>query len=191
MTDIWYNNPLILLQDNSNFFPSNDMTKVEKINAIARFAIYYGIIISLIGLDNKWLAISVCLLLLSYLLGFTQENLINSNCTKPTMNNPYMNFTLGDLMTKPNRSAACKIDDVRKDQIKMYKSKILVDSNDLWGKYLNDREFYTLPNTEIVNDQVGFANFVFGDFGKCKSEGKDCLKHVDNRFSRGRYEYSY
>jgi hypothetical protein len=48
-----------------------------------------------------------------------------------------------------------------------------------------------MPSTTIVNDQEGFAKFLYHDLGKCKSEGKDCLKHRDNRFHRGRYYYQY
>lgn len=191
MTDLWYNNPLILLNDYTDFFPHNSMNKTKKINAIARFALYYGLIIVLLQLDSKWLSVSICLFILSFFLGYVQENIKNTNCTNPTLDNPYMNFTLGDLINNPQRPAACPIDDVRKDQIKMYKSTTLIDSNDLWGKFFNDRNFYTMPSTGIVNDQSGFANYVFGDFGHCKSDGQNCIKHIDNRFARGRYYYTY
>jgi hypothetical protein len=46
MDDIWYNNPGVLLSNLNEFYPSNDLTRVEKINAIARLAVYYIILIN-------------------------------------------------------------------------------------------------------------------------------------------------
>jgi hypothetical protein len=113
-------------------------------------------------------------------------------CRKPTKDNPFMNFTVGDLINNPSRPGACPVTLVRDEQLRMFRSNnIFLDNTDLWGKNINDRNFYTMPSTEVVNDQSGFANFVFGDFGKCKSSGIDCLKHSDNRFHRGRYYYQY
>ena len=45
MTNLWYNNINVLLENPLQFFPSNNLTDVEKINSIARLAIYYTIII--------------------------------------------------------------------------------------------------------------------------------------------------
>jgi hypothetical protein len=192
MVELWYKNPFILIQNYKDFFPQNKMTKNEKINAITRLAIYYSILIIIFKLDSKWLSISIILLLLSIFLGQSENFDTTSKCTKPTKENPFMNFTVGDLLNNPHRPEACSVKDVREEQIKLFKSNnIFPDNNDLWGRTINDRNFYTMPSTKIVNDQIGFANYVFGDFGKCKSNGTDCLKHRDNRFARGRYYYQY
>jgi hypothetical protein len=194
----WLNNPYILLDKKEEFYPNKNMTLIDKANAIARLGIYYGILIIILKLDSKWLAISFILIFLSIFLGKTENfNSDNKNCTKPTLNNPYMNFTLGDLISNPKRLGACETTDkTRDEQIKLFNTNIntgkqIVDYNNLYGTNFNDRNFYTMPSTTIINDQNGFANFLFGDFGKCKSEGKDCLKHRDNRFHRGRYYYQY
>ncbi len=101
-----------------------------------------------------------------------------------------MNFTLGDHINNPQRQNACKLnDEIRNEELKFFRKNI--NKFDLYSKNNNDRNFYTMPSTTIVNDQGGFAKYVFGDFGKCKSEGKDCLKHSDTRFHTGRYYYQY
>jgi hypothetical protein len=46
MTDYWFKNPIILLQNTNEFFPKKDYNKIQKVNAIARLAIYYSIIIT-------------------------------------------------------------------------------------------------------------------------------------------------
>jgi len=195
----WLDNPYILIEKKEEFYPNKDMSIEEKANALARFAIYYALIIMLSGLDMKWLSISVILIILSLFLGKTEFFKSDVNkCTEPTLDNPYMNFIAGDLMINPNKPPACDITDktVREKQLKLFRTnkntgKEIVDYNNLYGTTINDRSFYTMPSTTLVNDQNGFANFLFGDFGKCKSEGKDCLKHRDNRFHRSRYSYQY
>jgi hypothetical protein len=49
MSNLWYNNPQVLMNNLVEFVPTNNLSKEEKINAIARFAIYYGLIIFIIG----------------------------------------------------------------------------------------------------------------------------------------------
>lgn len=193
MSDYWFNNIFMLFQNMNEFFPKKEFNKIQKVNAIARLSFYYSVLICIFKLDTKYLSLSFCLLLLSYYLG-SIDFLVNTNnkkCTEPTENNPFMNFTIGDQIINPNKPAACPVDSVRKDQIKKYRLFAYPDPKDLFGKVITDRNFYTMPSTTIVNDQEGFAKFVYNDFGKCKSEGKDCLKHRDNRFHRGRYYYQY
>ena len=42
---LWYKNPIVLISNMDEFFPTNDLSKINKINAIVRFASYYSIII--------------------------------------------------------------------------------------------------------------------------------------------------
>ena len=198
MSDYWFNNISILFQNTNEFFPKKKFNRIQKVNAIARLSIYYSILICILKLDTKYLSLSFCLLVLSYYLGYvdTFESIVNKEnntqkCTEPTDSNPFMNFTIADQINNPNKPRACPIDSVRKEQLKKYRLTSYPDSKDLFGKIVTDRNFYTMPSTTIVNDQEGFAKFLYHDLGKCKSEGKDCLKHRDNRFHRGRYYYQY
>ena len=188
----WLNDINVLLNNYTDFYPKKNMSQIEKANALMRLSIYYSLLLIIFNLDSSWLSISFLLCCLSIFIG-TTENFVadNKKCTKPTKDNPYMNFTLGDHINNPDKPKACKLtNDVRKDEL-VYFRKNNIDKFDLYGKNNNDRNFYTMPSTTIVNDQEGFAKYVYGDFGKCKSEGKDCLKHRDNRFHRGRYYYQY
>ena len=195
MTEYWFNNPLVLLENIYEFYPKKKFNKIQKINSLARLSIYYSIIIGILKLDSKYLSLSFCIIVLSYFLAImdNSNNIDNfdNNCTKPTNNNPFMNFTIADQINNPNKLPACSIDSVRKEQIKKYRIKTYNDPADLYGKFITDRNFYTMPSTTIVNDQEGFSKFLYGDFGKCKAEGKNCLKHRDNRYHRGRYSYQY
>ena len=194
----WFKDPTVLFKHMDEFYPRSDLNKVHKVNALARLSIYYSLIIIILKFDTIYLSLSFCLLLLSIFLGSVDqfENMVNKEnntepCTKPTKQNPFMNFTVGDQMKNPNRAEACPLDTIRDEEIKNYRFGISPDPADLYGKTITDRNFYTMPSTTIVNNQEGFLKYLYGDFGKCKAEGKDCLKHRDNRFHRGRYYYQY
>jgi hypothetical protein len=193
MSKYWFQNPFILFENIEQFFPQQGYTREEKINSIARLSLYYAFILIAFKMDTKYLSLAFALLLLSLFLGSTEkfQELKANKCTRPTKDNPYSNFTVGDHMTDPYRSPACPMDIVRQEQIDNFRFNVFPDVGDLYGKTITDRNFYTMPSTTVVNDQEGFANFLYGDFGKCKSEGIDCLKNRDNRFHRGRYYYQY
>ena len=189
MSDLWYKNPQVLLKDLDQFLPNNEYTQIQKINSLARLAIYYGLLIIITNNDTKWLSVSVVILLISLFLGTTENFIINNSCQKPTKNNPFMNFTHGDHISNPNRLKACSYDNSKNDINKEFRSKIYVDINDLWGKLISDRNYYTTPNTELVNDQTGFAKWCYGNGGNCKTYGIDCLKQRDPIYHRGRMIY--
>jgi len=195
----WLNDISVLFQNYTKFYPNKNMNNIEKANSIMRLSVYYSILLIVLNLDSSWLTVSFLLICISLFIGLSENFNSSYNSTiKPTKDNPYMNFIAGDLMINPNKPPACDITDktVREKQLKLFRTnkntgKEIVDYNNLYGTTINDRSFYTMPSTTLVNDQNGFANFLFGDFGKCKSEGKYCLKHRDNRFHRSRYYYQY
>ena len=193
----WLNDINELFKNYQDFYPKSTMTQNEKANAIFRLSIYYSILLAIFKLDSSWFTISVLLIIISIFIGYTEDFKSNNDkCVTPNKDNPYMNFTLGDHIKNPKRHKACNLDDkTRKEELKYFYKNINNDSTlnryNLYSRNNNDRNFYTMPSTTIVNDQNKFANFVFGDFGRCKSEGKDCLKHRDNRFHKGRYYLQY
>jgi hypothetical protein len=193
MSKYWYKDPIILTKNLNEFYPKKNYNNVQKINAIARLAIYYGFFIIILKLDNKYLSISIFLLLVSYFLGISNNKFSNIKCVSPTKDNPFMNYTIGDQISDSSRLPACDITDknIRNEQIKNFRFNLFPDVSDMFGKTITDRDFYTMPSTTATNDQEGFLKFLYSDMGKCKSEGKDCLKHRDNQFGRGRYYYQY
>jgi hypothetical protein len=97
------------------------------------------------------------------------------------------NKIIEDPENLPNKF---KIDkDLKKEIRKNYRSHLQFDSIDMWGALINDRNYYTSPNIEIVNDQTGFAQWCYtnnGGSGKCKTDGSNCVKDRDVRYHRGR-----
>ena len=192
MTELWYQNPKVLLYNMDQFFPNNNLNRIEKINSLARFAIYYSILILVLEQNNKLLAIGITILTISFFLGnsegftTTDKTIDPNSCQPPTKNNPFMNFTISDLIDNKNRNGACS-DTKSKDLMRTkFRSQLYSDSSDLWGQFISDRNFYTMPNTEIVNKQSDFARWCFGNSGECKTTGQNCLKERDPRYHRGR-----
>ena len=199
MIPLWINEPKILLTNLNQFFINNNLSENENKNAIARFGFYLGCLILLFDQDIHWLLLSVIIILYSLIYNKkTIDNFLNSkinelfdpisniitptpdpNCQEPTKDNPFMNYTIGDLIDNPNKKPACKYKDVKDKVKKEFKKNVFTDTYDLWGKNTSDRQFFTMPNTGIINDQMGFAKWCFGDSGSCKTFGEGCLKYKD------------
>ena len=195
MTDFWFKSPNVLFQDMNQFFPTNDLTRLEKVNAIARLAIYYSIIIFLFNQNEKWYAVSIVLLIISYMLGyyedFEESEIKPKDCTMPTKTNPFMNFTLNDYLTNVDKKASCPYDKVKDKMREEFKKDIIPDPADLWGQNISDRQFFTMPWTTVVNNQGQLGRWLYGKAGECKNLGTNCVKNMDNRYQQGRYNVQY
>lgn len=177
---LWYNNISVLFTNLNEFNPfDNNILLFNKINSLARISLYFIILIYIFNLNKNLLLIPFIILIFSFYIGYTLPNnlnkefFINNNCQHPTLNNPFMNYTLGDLISKPNRSEACNVEDIN---IKKEIKDNFLDLNNLLDKNLSDITFYTMPNTKIVNDSIKFAEWCYNskNSGKCKTSGKNC-----------------
>ena len=192
--NIWYNNPYILVDTFYNLLlnigldlKNINISKYEKSNYIIVFSIIITFIILLANLNKKYLLIPIFLVLYSVFI--IKNNLIiikdlNNKCQEPTYINPFMNYTIGDSISNPNRLKGCNYIDVKKDVKKKFKSRLYVDLTNLWGKQISDINFYTMPNSNIVNNSIGFANWCYTNndkSGRCKIDGSDC-KVNDNTY---------
>jgi hypothetical protein len=192
MSEYWYTNPRILFDKYNEFIPYKNLSRVDKINAIARLAIYLFLFIIVGKINKKWLSVPIIILLITCFLGVSERftsidpKIDPEACTKPTRNNPFMNFTYGDLVTVPDRLGACTYEASKKEMRQEFNKHTHIDTSDIWGRHISDRQFYTMPNTNIVNNQTEFAQWIFGNSGECKTTGKDCLKIADTRYHRGR-----
>lgn len=193
-TPIWYKNPLVLLSDINQVIPLKTMSLVEQSNSLARLAILSALFIWIAKFDKTWFAIPLILLVISAFINIPQDAIepltLDSNitgaCQKPTISNPFMNYTIGDLIDGSDRPPACNIEKVREETKQAFRHGQGFDSADIWGQSFSDRNFVTMPNTDIVNDQTGFALALLGNSGQCKMTGSGCLKIIDPAYQRGR-----
>ena len=55
----WYDDYKVLFENPDEFYPSHDMSLVEKLNAITRLALYIGVILVLITMNYVYLYIPI------------------------------------------------------------------------------------------------------------------------------------
>jgi hypothetical protein len=102
------------------------------------------------------------------------SKILTSECRIPTYDNPFMNF----ILYNDDKLKACDSKKVKNNIKKEYRKHTYPDANDVWGKNLSERYFYTMPNTGMINDQTGFAKWCYGIKENCKTDGKDCLRYI-------------
>ena len=191
MNQLWYNNFNVILENPMDIFPSNNLTSSQKINSLARLAFILIIFIIISKVNQQYFAFPILLLIISFCIGKSESFTDlegTSSCYRPTESNPYMNFTFEDYIKNPERPENCSLDCVRDDQLNEFRKRVLPDQNDLWGQNISDRNFYTNPSTAIVNDQTGFANFLFSSMGECKAFNKGCLDIAESRTGIGMFK---
>ena len=122
--------------------------------------------------------------------GFDNLNLFNdkNTYTKPTKKNPLMNVLLPEINDNPNRNAALPaFNPIVENNINNETKEMIVDKfnnnhnidkrlfKDLGDNFEFDmsmRQWYSTPNTKVMNDQKEFAEFCYGDMISCK-EGNE------------------
>jgi hypothetical protein len=109
---------------------------------------------------------------------------VTYTCRKPTKDNPFMNPPISDFNT--TAPAACNSDDenINNSITKAFKSDLYMDVDDVFEKMNSQRQFYTVPNTSIPNQQTEFANWLYRIPQTCKEDQEQCLRYEDLRYKR-------
>ena len=199
MSEIWFTDlsGLITKDNFLQFFPTSDMSYVEQINSIVRFTIYLTLILVLFKNNYKVFYILVIVLLISFAMysvetkkretrkeAYTKKNLARSKsngsaCRKPTSNNPFMNRNI--LTDDPNYDyPACNIENeaIKEDVSSKFNQKLYRSVGDIFENNASDRQFYTMPSTGIVNDQKGFAEWLYKRPSCRSGDTEACFKNV-------------
>lgn len=211
----WYNDIGILIHPDrlTEFFPINDYTLEEKFNALARLSLYISIVLFYYNADYGYISIFLATLLITYFVWVNRpldkeyaetketktnepnieklENESTLGCTKPTLDNPFMNVTMKDLLNMDenkiiDRPPACDITDpeVKKEIDGNFNNNLFRDVNDIFGKMNSQRQFYTMPSTTIPNAQGEFAKWLYLNPKTCKEDQDYCVAYEDLRAKR-------
>ena len=124
-TNIWFNDPTVLLNKNkmNQLWPTEKMSKNEKINAITRLVIILSILGYLLTNSINFFLTGFITLGVIIFLYYTKEsqtsdklqesftnpnlyNVLKPNFTNPTEKNPLMNVLLPEINDNPNRKRA-------------------------------------------------------------------------------------
>jgi len=131
----------------------------------------------------------------------TLETYLKSDFIDSNNKNPMGNVLLTDIQDNPNRKAAPPsfnteiYEDINKSTKKMIQSLnpgIKNTNQQLFGDLGEQFEFdqsmmqyYSTPNTKVVNDQGAFADFLYGDMPSCKDG--DTIQCVKDNFRYNLY----
>lgn len=195
----WYQNPKILikLERLSEFFPHNDMTLYEKLNAMVRFAIYFALLVFAFKRTSRMFLFPLFVAGLTLYLfknnykehkheSMTLIGPKYENCQKPSDENPFMNVLISDYTANPKKKPACNVNDKKvKEEIKQkFEKNLYRNTVDIWDRNNSQREYYTMPNTTIPNDQINFAKWLYKTPATCKELTRHCTTEVDLRHNR-------
>jgi hypothetical protein len=120
-----------------------------------------------------------------------ENNIKDTNtCTKPTKENPFMNFTMADRMNidekvgkTVDKLPACDTSEpsVKREIEESFNNNLYRDVNDVFGKMNSQRQFYTMPWTSNIPDENGeFRDWLYKTDSTCK-ENSQCLRYEDVR----------
>lgn len=184
----------------TEFFPTINMTLIEKLNSIFRLSIYLSIILYLLTSNYLYLYIMIIVGLFTCFIYYNQrdnlelyfnsipdsnQNLIEESIHKniiinPTTENPFMNINLiTDNKEQEPAPPSWNNDDIQKDIEDKFGYNLYRDVGDLYGKSNSQREYYTMPSTTIPNNQTSFAKWCYSVGPTCKEKSIYCAPEMD------------
>ena len=191
----------------TEIFPDKSFSLAQKLNAITRLIIVLTLLGYLFTRSLKILAsaaVSLVVLVIIYKTKSQKEkfsnfvkkdldyyknkptkddNYIKQHFTTPTKKNPVMNVLMDEYKYNVERAPAAPIynDQIKKevnDNAKNENSKLYRNLGDNIIYENSMRNFHTMPNTKIPNDQKEFALFCYGNMTSCKEgDSLQCTKN--------------
>jgi hypothetical protein len=115
------------------------------------------------------------------------EEYKRNTCKRPTIDNPYMNTNIYDF-NNGHVPVACNVDDddIKEDIKVNFNHNLFRNVDELWERENSQRQFYTMPNTTVPNNQVEFAKWLYKIPENCKetNQNGECLRYDDLRYQR-------
>ena len=119
--------------------------------------------------------------------------MIKSNFKLGTVKNPFSNVLLTDIVDDPERKAAPPsfnpdiyedITENTKRMVQALNPGIKNVNRQMFGSLIDqfdleksNRQFVSMANTRIANDQGAFANYLYGEMPSCRyGEGVACIQ---------------
>ena len=180
-----------------DFIPDIKASTEERINAIVRFSLYFSVVLMIFKNNYRYSYIFVATLIISYFfydtnkenfVGNTEQsnninnslfckdqkekdtetlnNSVNKNCDEPTCDNLFMNILPTDDFSKKKPACSYTKEVSRKVNNGFY-NKFKKDVNTFYNQDFGMRQFYSMPNTQVPNDQGTFAKWLYNTPVSC------------------------
>ena len=143
----------------------------EEYNAFTRLVLLYGAMVSLFKQESSYFVWAlVMVILVSFFVHHKSKILVKPaqshihvdqfdpvpTCRRRTIDNPYGNLIHQDTY---NHLDVCPLEN---DDTSGIIPDFPLDEWDVYGKNTPQRVFYRQPNVNIVNDQTGYAKWLYG-----------------------------
>lgn len=190
---IWYERPAVLLDSYMEFVPTKNGTYVQQLNSVVRFSIYFAVLTFLIRKDTNVFLAPLAVMLLTWTMHRFDRSPASSSggarktgggvggaggpsrpCRPPSADNPFMNPMFGTGGEDVQNMAGTTACDVTKPRVKQmiednFDRGLKRSTGDLWRKHSSDRQYYTMPCTDVVSDQNRFSKWLYSDVGSRKN----------------------
>ena len=191
-----FNEPKELFNKNEilNFWPVENQSAADRVNATTRFVVYATCILYLIRRDIRVFILGMTAVGVLYVM--ERSNMIkegrvrptkttseySSQCQVPTKDNPMGNVLMSDFNDRPDRPSACDVSTVNDDinsilfeRIPYGPTRSRSSMPDV-QRNAYARQFVTSPVSSIPGDQTEFAEWLYGEKNApmCKSDGTMC-----------------
>lgn len=188
----WFNNPKILFNDYCIFFPNKNYSLITNLNAIVRLFLYYTVL-CIVFTKNEIIDIIKPFLLVSFLTIIAYHNNITETFTNITYetvtrqsnkDNPLMNLSIMDYNTNKNIEIDKSI--TNEELNANIVGDFPYDGDGGSNRKILERSFYTMPVTNVVNDQTEFARWLYDKGPTCKENTIMCYDSLPDRLQMGR-----
>lgn len=188
----WFNNPEILLNNYCVFFPNKDYSLTKNLNAIVRLFLYYTLLCFILT-DGQLIDIIkplllICLLTVVVYNTYNKETFENSTIEtiirKSTNNNPMMNLLVSDYNNNKNIKIDTNITNEELNSNLVEDIPYNVDGGS--NQKLLERSFYTMPVTNVYNEQTEFAKWLYDTGPTCKENTIMCYNSLPDVLQMGR-----
>jgi hypothetical protein len=179
----------------NEIFPSDTMTRSEKLNSVTRLIIYISLALSMYNKNIKYMYITlismgVVLFMVKNDANKVKEGFVEKvECQAPTKNNPFMNVLMSDYSEAKEKKIACSTSDIeiKKAIDKNYDDGLYKDSDNLFDKKNSQRQFYTNPSTTIPNDQDSYSKWLYKSTTSCKEDSVNCSDNIYERLQQQKF----
>jgi hypothetical protein len=173
------------------FFPAPGDGPIERSNALARFVVYGTLAIAAMRGGDRRAVPALAMGAIALLVLAATAKRIHAvptpdgaragsagghapaggpdgagaaECTAPSADNPFANVLLSEYETGPGRPAACDMNDpaIAQSAEAYYRRGMYQATTDVYNRQASSRQFYTTANSQIPNDQRGFAEALYG-----------------------------
>jgi len=189
---VWFEDPKQLIRTDQvlQFWPNNEQTPEDRINAASRFVIYACSIIYITRRDPRIFVLGGTCLSVLYVMykskmiketyGFKSDR--NGECQMPTIDNPMANVLMTDYSDNPNRPSACNYNQVKPYVKYFLDDRIPYDSGrsrtpmPQYQRNAAARQFVSTAVSQIPGDQTAFAEWCYGAKNKkmCRTDPRLC-----------------